>query len=684
MKTIGFINLIRVALERLTLACTVSAGLVATTANAAVTDISGTLTQGLDTVVGAGNSGRLIANAVTSWGGTTAASNVDLNGFLFTLYNGNGNGQVYNGALTGPGTLSLQGSPAANWDPDIQLGGALANSPDGVAITQGCIRLNKTAGVDALAGAITVNVSAGNTVRIKLLQSDQINDAATITSTASSGSFHLEMPGFNETISGLDINTGHYVDTGVGGVLKVTTLTVGGVSKPKGAYDASSGFVTGSGYIDVDNFGPPVVVTPPGVPAGPTPADATSTVHPAYLAKLTWALCTGATSYDVYLWLASGTKPLTAVNVALPEYTVSPQVLSLENYKWQVVAKNILGDTPGPEWTFTTIDRRDISGTLTQSVDSIVGAGPARLTADTTTSWGGETSSAGVNLNRFRFTIYTGGGNAHTYNGAITGPGTLGFQGRGDASWIPDMELGGTLANSPDGVTINTGRVVLNKTDGVDALAGAITVTPAGGNTAIIQLLRSNQINDASTITTTGGAGAFHLEMGGFSETISGLIMKTGDTVNTGTGGVLTVTHLTVNGEVKGPGTYTSADAFVAGTGSVVVPGDSAYDTWASTHAGGQSPEKDYNNDGVSNGVAYFMGAAGLATNPGVVAGKVTWPRDPIAVVTSFKVQVSENLTDWTDIVPPDASIDESIPTQVTYTLPTGAAKNFCRLMVTP
>jgi len=306
------------------------------------------------------------------------------------------------------------------------------------------------------------------------------------------------------------------------------------------------------------------------------------------------------------------------------------------------------------------------------------------LTADTTSFWGGETSAAGVNLNGFRFTIYTGGGNAHTYNGAITGPGALGFQGRGDASWVPDMQLGGTVANSPDGVTINTGRVVLNKTDGVDALAGAITVNPAGGNTAIIQLLKSNQINDASTITTTAGAGAFHLEMGGFSETISGLIIKAGDTVNTGTGGVLTVTHLTVSGEVKGPGTYTSSDAFVAGTGSVVVPGGSAYDAWASTHAGGQTSEKDYNNDGVSNGVAYFMGATGLATNPGVVAGKVTWPRDPTAVVSSFKVQVSDNLTVWTDIVPPNASIDESIPTQVTYTLPTGAAEEFCRLVVTP
>ena len=33
-----------------------------------------------------------------------------------------------------------------------------------------------------------------------------------------------------------------------------------------------------------------------------------------------------------------------------------------------------------------------------------------------------------------------------------------------------------------------------------------------------------------------------------------------------------------------------------------------------------------YNQDGVPNRVAYFMGENGLTTNPGVVNGKVTWP----------------------------------------------------------
>jgi len=63
----------------------------AATAAAAVTDLSGSLASPLDTVVGAGNSGRLTANTTTKYDGTTASSNVNLNGFELNLYNGGGN-----------------------------------------------------------------------------------------------------------------------------------------------------------------------------------------------------------------------------------------------------------------------------------------------------------------------------------------------------------------------------------------------------------------------------------------------------------------------------------------------------------------------------------------------------------------------------------------------------------------
>jgi len=106
------------------------------------------------------------------------------------------------------------------------------------------------------------------------------------------------------------------------------------------------------------------------------------------------------------------------------------------------------------------------------------------------------------------------------------------------------------------------------------------------------------------------------------------------------------------------------------------------YETWAGTYAGGATApvDGDYNHDGVQNGVAFFMGMNGLATNPGVVNGKVTWPK--VGTVTSWEVQVSDNLQDWSAAT---TGVDTtSSPGYVIYTLPTGLSKKFCRLMVVP
>ena len=236
----------------------------------------------LDTIVGAGNSARLVGNTKTTWNSTTSSVNVDLNGYEFDIDTGNGNAQTYNGAITGPGTLRIVGAWNAGATTDARLGGTVANSPDSVLITQGLLRLNKTAGVNAVAGPITVNSTAANSARIQLQKSEQISDASTITSIDSSGAFTLELGGFTETISGLEIKTGHTVHTGTGGILKVTTLKVGGDIMPTAAYTASSAFVTGTGWIEVNGSGPPVIVTLPAAPATPNPAD-TGSAHPVVL-----------------------------------------------------------------------------------------------------------------------------------------------------------------------------------------------------------------------------------------------------------------------------------------------------------------------------------------------------------------------------------------------------------------
>jgi hypothetical protein len=113
------------------------------------------------------------------------------------------------------------------------------------------------------------------------------------------------------------------------------------------------------------------------------------------------------------------------------------------------------------------------------------------------------------------------------------------------------------------------------------------------------------------------------------------------------------------------------------------VPG--GFGTWASANgATGQTPEQDHDNDGVKNGIEYFMGETGSSFTalPGLDAtNKVTWPMDA-AYAGTYEVQTSPDLVTWTNVVPRPVPSGGSL----SYTLPTGApsGKSFVRLLVTP
>ena len=208
-----------------------------------------------------------------------------------------------------------------------------------------------------------------------------------------------------------------------------------------------------------------------------------------------------------------------------------------------------------------------------------------------------------------------------------------------------------------------TGSGFLN----VLTLGGTLTYSISGKVVLSGAGLSGVTVSDGTRTATTDGSGNY---------TITGVPDAATYTVTPSLSGY---TFTPVSSPVPVMGVNVTGTNFTA-----TLPG--GYSAWAALNAGGQAADLDFDNDGVSNGVEYFMGQTGssFTANPGVVAGTVTWARDPAAVIASFIVQVSDNLTTWTDVVPPDPSIDETNPTQVTYTLPTGAAKKFCRLVVTP
>ncbi|RYD46665.1 MAG: hypothetical protein EOP85_06990 [Verrucomicrobiaceae bacterium] len=128
---------------------------------------------------------------------------------------------------------------------------------------------------------------------------------------------------------------------------------------------------------------------------------------------------------------------------------------------------------------------------------------------------------------------------------------------------------------------------------------------------------------------------------------------------------------------VDGNNTWTFTEA--TGVLSLQVTGVSGYTAWASANAGGQAANLDFDKDGVSNGIEYFMGATGstFTANPSLINGKVTWPKDP-AYNGTYSVQTSPDLVIWTNVS------STVVGNTVEYTPATGAGKVFIRLIANP
>ena len=135
-------------------------------------------------------------------------------------------------------------------------------------------------------------------------------------------------------------------------------------------------------------------------------------------------------------------------------------------------------------------------------------------------------------------------------------------------------------------------------------------------------------------------------------------------------------------------------DAHFTGTGVVnVTTGPAGYTTWAAANsATGQTMDLDHDNDGVKNGIEYFMGQTGTSftANPAAVGDSVTWPMGTNYTGlygTDYEVQSSTDLAIWTKVE--IGAVDNTVTVNagpsparsVVYNMPTGG-KSFVRLVV--
>jgi hypothetical protein len=221
----------------------------------------------------------------------------------------------------------------------------------------------------------------------------------------------------------------------------------------------------------------------------------------------------------------------------------------------------------------------DITGTCEPNIAIGVG-NVANLIGDTKFFWGSGHYTMPVLTNGHTLILDSGDGKAFCYAGPITGAGNIEFFMGPTYTNFKDapMRLAGDEPNTASGkYLVRKGRVQLEKPEGVDAIAGDVTIGGQGFNDCLYWK-RSHQIKDTVSVTLIDSAesGAGYLNLNGCREKIGDLTLTSNNRVKTdgddASGGELTVRTLTVGGVKKPAGTYTSAqEPWIEGQGKVIV-----------------------------------------------------------------------------------------------------------------
>ncbi len=152
------------------------------------------------------------------------------------------------------------------------------------------------------------------------------------------------------------------------------------------------------------------------------------------------------------------------------------------------------------------------------------------------------------------------------------------------------MRFSGTTANTYTGMTtVNAGTLLLNKSAGVVAVAGGMTIGDGAGgaNSDIVRLMANGQIAATAAVLVNGSSGM--LDLNGFTQTIgsladTGTVTAGGSSVNLGSG-TLTVGNTTstvFSGAITGAG----GSLIKRGSGTLALGGTNTYTGMTTITAG--------------------------------------------------------------------------------------------------
>lgn len=366
--------------------------------------------------------------------------------------------------------------------------------------------------------------------------------------------------------------------------------------------------------------------------------------------------------------------------------------------------------------------KMDLNGFDTQ-IGSLTGGGTtggnvinSSATIDATLTVGGNNTSPAAYAGRIsgsRLALCKIGSGTLTLSGANTYTGDTVVQ-NGTLSLSPTV-AGGYLSDTAD-VKLYTGGILDLNTGSTDTIRslyidGVGQVTGEWGSAA------SGAANQSALFTGTGKLNVGTLGST-LTYTIGGKVTLNGSglagvTVSDGTRSAVTAIDGTYSiASVPDDATYTVTASlggytFAPSSVSVTVKGvnvtgnnytatvsGTTFAGWAAAQmppvSGGVVG--DFNNDGVQNGIAYFMDDTGLITNPGITGNTVTWPNGGNIPSTEygadkqFVVQTSPDLLNWTPVDIGDPKLANTA-SSVSYTLlppEPGEDKLFVRFVVMP